>query len=381
MKRKPQHPITPLGVALVALTAAFADAAPAAPSEVRIIPAGEFRAWDGRPTECAAWVCTDDDGARLAAEIAAFESARVIDYEHATLHAKKTGAKAPAAGWFERVEWRSGDGLYMVGIDWTACAAQEIADKAYRYVSPLFSYDATSGRVLHLRCVSLTNDPGLDGLTDLAALAAELFPTTNPQEDSAMDELLERLRWLLNLPVASPVEDIKAHLEKVINQLPTTAVAANSAFNLGEHLAALAAQVETPDPAKFAPVAALTALQGEHAELQTRFAALQADVDGAKLDKVVADGLAAGKLTPATEAWARTLGKTNLAALSSFLDAAPEIVKPGGTQTGGAKPAAADPDDPVAIAALASDYQAAQAAKGITISTVHAVAHVTKKGD
>lgn len=335
MKRKP-HLIPPLGVALVALTA-LAGAAPTPPTEFRIIPAGEFRSWDGRPTECAAWVCTDEDGARLAAEIAAFESARVIDYEHATLHAKKTGAKAPAAGWYERVEWRSGDGLYLVGIDWTACAAQEIADKAYRYVSPLFSYDPQTGHVLRLRCVSLTNDPGLDGLTDLAALAAELFPT-NPQEEvsAVNEELLEQLRWLLNLPVGTTAEEIAAHLSKLIAQLKSEpAVAANSAFALGDHLAALTAQVETPDPAKFAPVAALSALQGEHAELQTRFAALQADVDGAKLDQVVNDGLAAGKLTPATEAWARTLGKTNLAALSAFLAAAPEIVKPGATQTGG----------------------------------------------
>ena len=326
-----------IAVAIAALSVDLAAAS--APTDFRVIPAGEFRAWDGRPTECPAWVCTDEDGARLAAEIAAFESARVIDYEHATLHAKKTGTKAPAAGWYERVEWRPGDGLYMVGIDWTACAAQEIADKKYRFVSPLFSFDAKTGRVLRLCCVSLTNDPGLDGLTDLAALAAELFPT-NPQEEvsAVNEELLEQLRWLLNLPVGTTAEEIAAHLSKLIAQLKNEpAVAANSSeFNLGEHLAALAAQVETPDPAKFAPVAALTALQGEHAELQTRFAALQADVDGAKLDQVIAAGLAAGKLTPATESWARDLGKTNLAALSAFLDAAPEIVKPGTTQTGGA---------------------------------------------
>lgn len=143
-------------------------------NDFRLIPAGAFRSVDGRPVECAAYVMTDEDGLRLVEDAAARTSPMVIDYEHATLHAKKGGSKAPAAGWFKTLEWRHGDGLWAIAVDWTALAAQDIASKAYRFISPVFSYDLKSGRVQKLFHAALTNDPGLDGLTDLAALTRRL---------------------------------------------------------------------------------------------------------------------------------------------------------------------------------------------------------------
>lgn len=334
------------------------------PADVRLIPAGEFRSWDGRPTECAHWMCTDEDGLRLVAEASARTSARVIDYEHATLHAKQTGGKAPAAGWFKALEWRPGDGLWAIGIDWTALAAQEIAAKEYRFISPVFSYDAKTGRVDRILHAALTNDPGLDGLTDLAALAAQmLLPPINPQENS-MNELLKKLLAALGLQESA-----------------TDAEALSAVASLQTNVAALSARVDKPDPAMFVPVATLSALQGENAGLQGKLAALAAEVDGGKLEKIVVDGLAAGKLTPATEPWARDLGKKDIAALSAFIAAAPVVVALGTTQTGGAKPAGGlGADDSKTIAQAALQYQADQSKVGINISTVQAVAHVSKKG-
>lgn len=302
-------------IAIAALGVELASAQP--PADFRIIPAGEFRSWDGRPTECAAWVCTEEDGQRIVADLNARTSPRVIDYEHATLHAKKAGSAAPAAGWFKSAEWRA-DGVWLIGVDWTALAAQRISDKEYRFVSPVFSYDPKSGRVQQLLHAALTNDPGLDGLTDLAALAAEFFTPPTTPEDS-MNELLKKLLAALGL-----------------QETATEAEALSAVANLKTNVASLSAQVAAPDPAKFVPIATLSALQGEHAELQGKMAALQAEVSGGKLDKIIADGLAAGKLTPATEAWARDLGKANLAQLSAFIEAAPVIAKPGETQSGGA---------------------------------------------
>lgn len=306
-----------LSLAIAALGIDLASGA--VPADVRLLPAGEFRSVDGRPAECAAWLCTDEDGARLVAEAAARTSPQVIDYEHATLHAKKTGSKALAAGWFKALEWRPGDGLWAVGVDWTAAAAQEIAGKQMRFISPVFSYDPKTGRIQKLFHAALTNDPGLDGLTDLAALAADFFlPAPNHPPEDSMNELLKALLAALGLQESA-----------------TEAEALAAVDGLKTNVAALTAQVAAPDPAKFVPVATLTALQGENATLQGQLAALTAEVEGGKLDKIVADGLAAGKLTPATEAWARDLGKKDVAALSAFLAAAPVIVKPGGTQSGG----------------------------------------------
>ena len=289
----------------------------AVPVDFRLIPAGEFRAVDGRPFECPAWVCTDEDGLRLVAEASARTSPQVIDYEHGTLHAKKTGVKAIASGWFKSLEWRPGDGLWVIGADWTADAAKEIAAKAYRFISPVFSYDAVSGRVQKLFHAALTNDPGVDGLTDLAALAAEILLPTNPLENS-MNETLKKLLAALGLA-----------------ETATEAEALSAVAGLKTNVATLSAQASAPDPSKFVPVATLSALQGEHAALQSQFVALTAEVNGGKLEKAIADGLAAGKLTPATEGWARDLGSKDLASLTAYLSAAPVIVKPGESQTNG----------------------------------------------
>lgn len=115
------------------------------------------------------------------------------------------------------------------------------------------------------------------------------------------------------------------------------ALAALSALR-ATHTAALTAAA-VPDPAKYAPVAALTAVQGELATANAKLAALTASQQTAEVDAVITAALAAGKLTPATEGWARDLGKTNLAALNAFIAAAPVVVKPGDTQTNGKQPA------------------------------------------
>jgi len=287
---------------------------------VRLLPAGSFRSWDGRtmPNDIEGWVLTVEDGARLVAAAAARQSDRVIDYEHATLHAKAGGGKAPAAGWFRELEWRR-DGLWAIGVKWTAQAAAHIAAREYRYLSPVFSFDEETGRVLNLLHASLTNDPGLDGLTDLAALAAELFASPPHKQEQSMPETLKNLLASLGL-----------------QDTATEAEALAAVATLKTNVASLSAQISAaPDPAKYVPIAALSALQSEHAEAKGKLAALTAEISAGKVAALVAEGLAAGKITPATEAWAKSLGESNPAALSAFLAAAPVIVKTNETQSNG----------------------------------------------
>lgn len=105
---------------------------------------------------------------KIIGEANARTSDYVIDYEHQSLGASKNGTPAPAAGWFKRLEWREGDGLYVVDARWTDLAARMIADKEYRYISPVFSF-GKNGQVSSVFCAAITNTPALDGLTDLAA--------------------------------------------------------------------------------------------------------------------------------------------------------------------------------------------------------------------
>lgn len=346
---------------------------PAAPTTFRLIPAGRFRAWDGRPAELPdGWLMTDDDGARLVAELAGQQRAGLIDYEHATLHAKRSGTPAPAAGWYRRLEWRPGDGLHAVDVEWTAAAARRIAAREYRYLSPLISYDPDSGRVLRLLGAGLTNDPALDGLNDLAALAAlaapSRLPPQPPLQEPRMSEPLKNILAALGLPADA---DESAALAAV------QALAAN--------VAALSAQVSTPDPARWVPVATLTALQAEHAATQGQLAALAARLRAGEVEQVLAQARAAGKLTPALEGWAKDLGTSNLASLSAWVEQTAAVVTPGATQTGGQAPAGGAGGaerSPKSIAAAALSWQVSQAAAGIQVSTAAAVAHVLKtQGD
>lgn len=295
--------------------------------EQLLIPDGDFRSSDGsgRPVEVLAWRMSALVAERVLARAKSRSAKIVVDYEHQTIRAAENGKPAPASGRIDRQSLRYEPGLGILGaIEWTKRAQEMIDAGEYAYLSPVFPYDEQTGEVLALMHFALTNDPGLDGLT-VAALSA--FADFSTEEEPHMS-LLQKL--LASLGLADNTNE-----EAALATVASLKAKAGEIDGLNAKVATLSAQVGSPDPAKFVPVATLSALQGEHATLQTKFVALQAEVSGSKLDKVVEDGLGAGKLTPATEAWARDLGKSNLAQLSAFLDAAPVIAAPGQTQTNG----------------------------------------------
>lgn len=329
-----------------------------------LIPAGQFRAADGRPAGIpAGWQLT----AELASQVIAARQARgtriVIDWEHATLHRAKQGLEAPAAGWIDPADlaWRDGVGLVALRHTWTPRAAAQIEAKEYSYGSPVFGYDLKSGAVTSLHSFALTNDPGLDGIA--VALAA-LPPDPPTTTETPMDEdILEQLRWLLNLPTLATPEEVAAELNKVVARIkamaPETAAAS---FNLvgavarakqaSTEIAALTAQIAAPDPAKFVPIAT-------HQAVASELAALQASTQGQAVDAAVRTALDDGRLLPAQEAWARDLGKTNLAALTQFLNTARPIAALSSMQTGGQPPAGGP-------AALSADALAVCSLMGLT---------------
>lgn len=152
--------------ALAVLTESLASA----PTAIKLAPYGDFRARDGRPKECSAWRIAPALLASLLAEFNQRNVRGVIDYEHQTLLAATNGKPAPAAGWFSRLEWREGDGLYAVGVEWTAAASAMLKAGEYKYISPVFTYDR-QGNVLQVMSVALTNNPALDVLPELGLVA------------------------------------------------------------------------------------------------------------------------------------------------------------------------------------------------------------------
>jgi phage I-like protein len=344
----------------IALSARLIELDGAAPTEFRLLPVGQFKAKDGRPQGLPGWVMNDANAAAILSAASAQQDKFLIDYDHQTLHSKTNGQPAPAAGWFGRMEWRPGDGLFATDIEWTAAARAAIEAHEYRYISPVLKYDPKTGDVTGVIMAALVNYAALDGLTDLAAAAALLF-STQPQENSMDKELLA----LLGL---SETADKAAVLAAI------TALKAGT-----DQVAALSAQVEalkakSPDPAKFVPIDAVAALQ-------TQLAELSATVSADKISKLIEPALADGRLLPAQKAWAESLGKSDIAALSAYLDTARPIAALDGMQTRGKAPAAIDKTLPVETRAKAEfEASAALQAEFDTADTYVAYCRANESG-
>ncbi|MER2539358.1 MAG: phage protease [Azonexus sp.] len=297
---------TPLAVAALSFELNLNGGQP--PKEFRLFPAGRFRAADGsgRPAlPVAGWLMNAASAQRLIAAAQARQNDYVLDYEHATLTAAKAGQKSLAAGWFKALEWREGDGLYVIAPRFTAPAAQHIAALEYRYMSPVFAWDRQTGEVLAFYHAALTNDPGLDGLTDFSALSAHPDFSHPLQKEPVMKMLLAALG------------------------LSETATEAEALAALGAKTAPITAlQAQKPDPAKYIDIESFSSVQAE-------LAALKATQRTAEVAALMAEGQADGRILPQIETWARELGEKDIASLKAFLAGAPRVAALQGTQTGG----------------------------------------------
>ncbi len=304
---------------------------------LQLTPAQDFQPSDGRPMDVPAWRINADIAQGV---ISRFNPAQppVIDYEHQTLHKEKNGQPAPAAGWIHALRWVEGQGL-VAEAELTAKAMQQIKDGEYRYFSPVFLYDPVDGDVLHITMGALTNHPAIHGMQALntmqAAASAQFSATTQPNPEDSMT-LLQQLLAKLDLP-ATTTEQVAL---TAVGDHVAFAAAARTALKLKtddkpEAVTAACSAIgaaTTPDPAKYVPIDA-------HTTMQTQLAALTARQLDSDIDNAIKPALADGRLNPAQEPWARELGKTNMAALSSYLSTAQPIAALSGTQTQGKPPA------------------------------------------
>lgn len=362
MKTKPN----PSQIAIAACLFEFSDTVPA---EIQLLPSGLFKARDGRPAPLKGWFIDGAIAETLIAQANSQQDHLLIDYEHQTLNAVNNGQPNPASGWFKELEWREGVGLFAVNVDWTAKASAAIAAKEYRYISPVFTFDKTTGAVTSLLMAALVNTPALDGMKDLTALATAFFqPCETSQglnscatQGNPMD--LTELIKLLGLADGS---DMAAVLE-AIKELKATADKASGEVE--------ALKAKTPNPAEFVAVSVMSAVQNE-------LAALKADLNTDKVTQLVTAALGDGRLLAAQKDWAEKLGNNDLAALSSYLNTVQPIAALRSNQTHGKAPeddAALSASNACAIASLATAYQAQQAALGFVIDDIAAISHITKK--
>jgi len=368
MPKQKNHPVAALALALNQ----------AEPSRIQIFPAGEFDAPDGAMLGAGPWHMDAAAASALIGQVGKRKNDLPVYYEHADLTAAQNGGKAIAAGWLDRqsLEWVEGAGLFGT-VAWTAAARAHIEAGEYRYLSPLFPYRKSDGRPVGLLSVAITNNPAIDGMRELAAASAAII-----QSESLMDDICEKLIWFLQIPITSTPQEIIAELDKLKAQVLAEAaedaaeIAPAAASGLPAFLAArknqlAALRAKKPDPAEYVPVAALSATQTELAALQAKWNAREVEdlIDPAESD---------GRLLPAQVEWARELGKSNLAALTAYLQTARPIAALGRMQTHGRTPPEDGKADAQGIAALATKYQTEQAALGIVVNDIDAVSHVTQ---
>jgi len=280
------------------LPPADADQASVTPPEwVHLIPAGTFSGRDGRGPY------TLDAQAVLAA-FAAHGADLPIDYDHQSLTADEKAGPVPAAGWIKELQARE-DGIWA-RVEWTPRAAELLVNKEYRYLSPVFRYQAKDGRVVALSGAGLTHNPNL-----------YLQAAASRKETNAVDDLFEQLIAMLNLPLTATPDEVAAELAKLIDRLKTAEAAA---ANAAEELAA--AQAREPDPAQYVPIAL-------HKQVADQLAALQADLARREAEAAVEAAMSARKVSPGMREWALAYASRDLEGFKAFVAAAPEIVAEG----------------------------------------------------
>ena len=333
----------------IAIAACLIELNSRVPSEIQLLPSGRFSARDGRPSGLTGWYVDAAIAQQLIAQANAQADDYVIDYEHQVLNAKTNGQPAPASGWFKQLEWREGVGLFAVNVSWTAAAKAHINNNEYRYISPVFSYDKATGAVTNLLMAALVNTPALDGMKDLAAAYSQLIQ----EQPMDLTELIKLLGLADGAELSAIIEAVK--------ELKATADKASGEVE--------ALKLATPDPAKFVPLAVMSALQGELSELK-------ADLHADKVTQLITAALSDGRLLLAQKDWASILGRSDIAALSSYLNTVTPIAALSAMQSQGNAPDKHTVIEDVTTKAIA--YQKQQAALGIDIDNIAAVSHVSQ---
>jgi phage I-like protein len=285
---------------------------------LQLLPAGQFDAPRGALAGQGPWKLTAEAAARVIAKAAQRVNDMLIDYEHQSLMTSQNGKPVPAAGWIKpnSLHFDPAKGLLAAAVKWTDAAKASIAADEYRYISPVFSYDKTTGEVLDLINVALTNSPAIDGMDAVTLAAASLF--YQPDEEHNVAATTTSLIQILGLAAS-------AASEEVIQAVAALKAKADASDSKDTEIAALKAQ--TIDPSKFVPVAVVT-------ELQTQLAALSVKQETNEKEQLIQANLT--KLpTPGLQDWART---QSVAALTTYLANAPEVAALTGMQTGGKDP-------------------------------------------
>ena len=250
----------------------------------------------------------------------------VIDYEHQTLQ----DVEAPAAGWIKGV-YRDGDAI--VGkVEWTPKGREYVANKEYRYLSPVVLVRKSDNKAVVLHSAALTNTPAIDGMFPIANSASlEDFEIEGEGKKENMMEL-NKLIKLLGLPESATEEDVTGKITEILSALDaqkgdpekkdggTELVANKTILDL----------LELPADAKIADVAAqIMACKAGDTALQERVKQLENAEKQRNADDLVLQAMKDGKISAAQKEWATTYALSDPEGFKVFAEKAPVVVPVG----------------------------------------------------
>lgn len=206
----------------LALNLAGSEAAPQAPEYLTVIPAGpRLVGIDGR-----AWLL--DNPQAFVAALNAHPVDLPIDFNHSTELKAPKGEESPAAAWMKQGQYRlATNGAIEARVEWSERGRSAVTGREYRYLSPAFTFERSSQRVLMLSSAGLVPKPNLTELPALNAAGADLFPTMKPEQFVA-------LCAVLGLAADTSADALHAAVVKLKSEHAT-------ALNAAQH----------PDPARF----------------------------------------------------------------------------------------------------------------------------------
>lgn len=265
-----------------------------APLWVELIPAGEQI--NGRDSR--AWVNDDPQG--IVDAFKANGADLPIDIEHATELKAPNGDPAPAVGWVKALELRDGGAIWGL-VEWNNEGRWLMEDKSYKYLSPVFTFDTQTKRILQLYSAGLTNQPNLH----LTALNQRIKPTG----EDAMT-----LSLAICTALGLSAEATEAQAVSAINQLKDDKDKALNSAN-------------SPSLEKFVPRADHDAALNRAQEAENKLKEIEDTALNQQIEDELEKAQKAGAITPATVEYHRACCKQEggLKRFQEFVQSAPKI--------------------------------------------------------
>ena len=292
------------------------------PEVIRVLPKGHVSSTKGD------FEVDDRDIAGIIRQFKARRLDLVIDYEHQTL----SDVQAPAAGWIK--DLYPGEDALMARVEWTKKGREYIANKEYRYLSPVVLVKKADQHAAVFHSAALTNTPAITGM--FAIINSDAL-SIEEEEEPRME--LSALIELLGLEEGAAEEDVLKRIKELTQQAAEEGQGGQEGkegpAKEGTQLVANKTVLDLlglPEDARTEDVTArIMAFKAGDSALQRRVAELEKQAASQKAEELVGLAMKDGKLSPAQKEWAVAYALSDPKGFAKFVEKAPVVVPMGKT--------------------------------------------------